>query len=606
MNTRALTILIVIFITALSARAADVPPVSYLKELEKDSEAVVRNVVDGVEVRSKNGQQTKVMTRTSIFSGFTATFVARTDSSNLRLFYGDKGVVIFNWEVNPSELRHADPKTGEISGLAKLGSIPRNQWVTVTWTITKTQSIVAVNGVERATFPGDYSNFRGQVGVGTYGNAVVTLRSLTIEPPRAGVAANTSEKLTKKVEVTPIEVSVPAARPKAADSTEPAAPANPDVVERPAYRERPKAIVKSLTSVTSMMIITAADGQMSGVTSDIIATVPPKSRKSDKAGAGFARPDGDPMMRTAFEEAIRAVTLRYPLWEPGHIDVSFGEKFTGHAGPSAGTAFGILLLSTLEGFEIDPGCAITGDITVDWKVRKVGGVTAKLHGAALDKRSYAAIPEANETAVADMAILFGDSSLWDIQIFSIATLQQAVALARTDRPQKLADAIKQFEALRPQMAKGGRAFLTKPATRQALKAILELAPNHLSAKYLLAMGEASFPKTLSANATLYQISVLFYPYRQLLAAGQKVDRTVLPAHITMLARKRLNLLRTIAHKDVQHLVGDVAGFIEAVDGFAGGTVAGSKVLARGEQLDAAFSAMGSDSKFMENLIREGD
>jgi hypothetical protein len=43
-----------------------------------------------------------------------------------------------------------------------------------------------------------------------------------------------------------------------------------------------------------------------------------------------------------------------------------------------------------------------------------------------------------------------------------------------------------------------------------------------------------------------------------------------------------------------------------VDGFAGGTVAGSKVLARGEQLDAAFSAMGSDSKFMENLIREGD
>jgi len=49
--------------------------------------------------------------------------------------------------------------------------------------------------------------------------------------------------------------------------------------------------------------------------------------------------------------------------------------------------------------------------------------------------------------------------------------------------------------------------------------------------------------------------VLFYPYRQLLAAGQKVDRTVLPAHVTMLARKRLNLLRTIAHKDVQHLVG---------------------------------------------------
>jgi hypothetical protein len=331
--------------------------------------------------------------------------------------------------------------------------------------------------------------------------------------------------------------------------------------------------------------------------------VPAQSRRGDKASVGFARVDGDATMRTAFDEAVRAVTLRYPLWQPGQIDISFGEKFVPHGGPSAGTAFGLLLLSTLEGFEIDPACAVTGDITVDWRVRKVGGVTAKLRGATLERRALVAIPEDNEAAAADLAVLYGDAALWDVQIFSIHTLRDAVALARRDRAPKLAEAIKQFDELRPQLAKGGRPFLTKPATREALKAVAELAPNHLSARYLLAMSEGKFQRTLSANATMYQLSVIFYPYIEFLKAD-KPDRAALPAQVTAVARRRLNALRPMAHKDILPVVADMSAFVEAADGLVAGRLSLDKFMYRAQKLQTGLANLGSDPKVVEKLVHE--
>src|SRR5258706_950643 len=107
-----------------------------------------------------------------------------------------------------------------------------------------------------------------------------------------------------------------------------------------------------------MMVRVAADGQASGLTSDIIATVSSQSRNGESAGIGFVRPDVDPAIKTALEEAVRAVELPYPYWEPGHIEISFGEKFVAHGGPSAGAAFRLLMLSTRERFDIDAQYAV--------------------------------------------------------------------------------------------------------------------------------------------------------------------------------------------------------------------------------------------------------
>ena len=441
------------------------------------------------------------------------------------------------------------------------------------------------------------------------------LAGISGQKEKPAVAARTPAPATApavKVEAAPtrIEVSVECAHPaKDASSTpEPVGPApdaDQDPIERPAYQAAPRKLVKSVTSVTSMVVRIGEDGDATGATSDIIAVVAPESRRSNKAGAGFSRVDGDDMMRVAFEEAVRAVTLRYPIWEPGHVDFSFGEKFVGHGGPSAGTAFALLLLSELEGFEIDRKCAVTGDITVDWKVRKVGGVTAKLRGATLDKCLYAAIPEDNATAFADMALLYDTSALWDIQVLSIDTLQDAVAVARRDRPEKLAKALALFAELQTKLRASGKPALASPGSKAALKEILTLAPNHLSAKYLLDIAEGKASKTLSANATLYRLSTAFFPFRKALYSGKKIDRNELPAYEAIIARKRLNALRPIADKNLLPLISDVLALIEAMDNFAANGSSGANLISRAESFDARVATMSSDRDFAEKIAREG-
>jgi hypothetical protein len=553
-------------------------------------------------LRAKPKQDGKVQTTATFKTPLIITAEMKTDSKNIRLCYGEKGLLIFNWELNGNELRHHDPRSGAIAGVAGQGAVPKNTWVTIRWTIDQQQSRVEVDGVERAKFAGDYSGLSGTVGVHVIGGTVIGVKSLKVaavkpaDAPPAAVAATAPH-------IGPIEISVPSA-PAAASQPAPDAPADPRTIARPEFRNAPKRLAKDLTSVTAMMVRVADDGQASGFTSDIIAAVAGGSRRGNTAGVGFVRTDGDEMMKTALEEAVRAVTLRYPIWEPGHIDLSFGEKFEGHGGPSAAAAFALLMLSTLEDFDIDPKCAVTGDLTVDWRVRKVGGVTAKLRGATLDGCQVAVIPAGNEAAFADMALLYGNAAVWDIQVFSVSTLQDVIAVARKDRSSDLAEAISLFSELGPKLKKSPAATLRDPQTHNVLKRILQLAPNHVSARQVQALCDGTAAKTLSSNATIYQLSVLFYPFREILGSADTLDREALPAHVTALARKRLAALRPIASRELSPLVSDIAAFIEALDGFAAGTINSKTVLQRAERLDAGFAKLDADPGFLEKLVRE--
>jgi hypothetical protein len=386
-----------------------------------------------------------------------------------------------------------------------------------------------------------------------------------------------------------------------------APPADLNTVDRPDYQTQPKPLVKSLSSATALMVITGDDGSATGFTQDIIATIDADSRKENVAGIRILRSDGDSTMRTALEEAVRAVRMRYPIWEPGYIDLSFGEKHNRHGGPSAGTAFALLMLSCLEGFELDAKCAVTGDITVDWKVRKVGGVTAKVRGAALDKCLYAAIPEANESVISDLAILHGNNAVAEIQIFSIATLQDAMSIAKKEKDPKISEAIKRFTELQPSLAKFEKLTLQKPETKAALKKVLELAPNHLSARHLLAVAEGKASKTLSVTATIYKLHATMYPYYVLLSGDNKISRSTLPELMTATARKSFNTLRPIAHKDLLPLLTDQSAFIEAMDVFAQRPSNSSweALKTRWGTLRARFKEVDSDDGISNSLRREG-
>jgi hypothetical protein len=431
----------------------------------------------------------------------------------------------------------------------------------------------------------------------------------TPAPPAAPPQVVTGPPTPPGTALRPRPSAVPAAPPPTVEpppSVPPAATDGTDPIARPEFAGKPKPVVKPLTSAMAMMVRVAADGSAVGLASDVIAAVPDagkEGRRRDGGARMVGRVGQD--MRTSFEEAVRAVRIRYPKWEGGEIEFSFGEKYTEHDGGSAGTAFALLLLSALEGVDLDPRCAVTGDITVDWKVRKVGAVASKVRGAALDKCEYAVVPAENEAALADMPLLLGEFTLWDVQTLGAGTLQEAMAVVRRDRSPRLAEALRVFGGLQPQFAKSGKAALRDPDVLSALRRVVTLAPNHLSAKLLLAQAAGSAKPTLSIGATLYQLSVVAFPYRPFIAERESVTRANLPAATTTNARRQLNALRQLAHKDALTVIADLSAFVEKAEAVAAKQGKPAELDERRGALTAHLSALSVDRDVLEKLVREG-
>src|SRR5690349_13520493 len=75
---------------------------------------IIRQTPDGVELKgaSQDHLMAVALTPTSFRPPFTITTVAKTDSTNLRLYW-HVGEVIFNWEVSVRRLKVHDPETGQ-------------------------------------------------------------------------------------------------------------------------------------------------------------------------------------------------------------------------------------------------------------------------------------------------------------------------------------------------------------------------------------------------------------------------------------------------------------------------------------------------------------
>ncbi|HVT79239.1 MAG TPA: S16 family serine protease [Phycisphaerae bacterium] len=343
-----------------------------------------------------------------------------------------------------------------------------------------------------------------------------------------------------------------------------AIPADPDdPIERPEFQKKPHAISKNITSATAMMIQQGPDGSEYGVVSAVNAAVAAGTRTTGEGKAVFITKQAKvgPEMQTSFDEAVRAVQVRYPTWEPGRIDFSFDDKYTPHEGGSAGTCFATLLLSELEGFNVDLKCAITGDITVNWKVKQIGGLPAKLRGAVAGGCQYAGVPLENVNDLSDMALIYGESSLRDIQVFSLESLQDAVHLMRTDRPARLAAAIKAFDDLKPRM-KAGKPALEDKLTQKSLEEILALAPNHQSARLLLDIGRGNAPRNLTVTYSLEQIFIITYPYRYIITGREPATSVTVTSQMTTNARKQLSQLAPITPPELQALLTDARAVIE--------------------------------------------
>ena len=251
----------------------------------------------------------------------------------------------------------------------------------------------------------------------------------------------------------------------------------------PDYLARKKSIFQRQATSKGLMVSSNAQGVNNGILSEVIGTVTPISGKST---FHFKRQVGTSMM-ASLVSAEKALKVRFPNIADGYkIHVSFSNKFSNKDGDSAGAAITVMLLSLFEGLKIDPSVAMTGTISPDWKVGIVGGVASKIRGALKGNCKIVGIPVDNKDAVQDLVILYGIENLWNIQVFSLSHLEEAIDLARSDKSKNLQMAIDKFKDLVRFIPRDLRFSSNSAKSRivNSLKEVLKLAPNHLSAKVL--------------------------------------------------------------------------------------------------------------------------
>lgn len=93
---------------------------------------------------------------------------------------------------------------------------------------------------------------------------------------------------------------------------------------------------------------------------------------------------------------IRRITSKDVYDYDVHVNVIGGGKVDG---PSAGLAIVVALASALEGLPIPQDIALTGEVTIQAKVKPIGGVSEKIRGAALAGVKRVIIPKENLTEV---------------------------------------------------------------------------------------------------------------------------------------------------------------------------------------------------------------
>ncbi len=221
-------------------------------------------------------------------------------------------------------------------------------------------------------------------------------------------------------------------------------------------------------------------------------------------------------MESGLVKVVSFMNSIQPIPPAHRVEISFESQYSPKDGDSASVACCLLLESLITGADIDPGFAVTGAMDSDGTVKPVGGIDGKIRGATTRKCSHVAIPSSNEQVLRDMLITDGIEPMARIQVFTIETFEAAKALAvpAEERSAKLKEAMELFATVQQVVGRSGARMLGNGQVQQRLGKVLNLAPNHASAKMLLLVGQGRTPQRLSLRGSLTAIDRAALPLYQ--------------------------------------------------------------------------------------------
>ena len=142
---------------------------------------LIQPSTDGIQLTgaSRNHMNAAAITPRTFRAPFTLRAVAKTDSTNLRLYW-HLGEIILNWECSVRELRVHDPGTGRQIGIEDRGFIEVGVWHEIVWRIDAGAMSLVVDGEERFTCNGDYAAVDAPLAIGPCFGSTVVVREFSV------------------------------------------------------------------------------------------------------------------------------------------------------------------------------------------------------------------------------------------------------------------------------------------------------------------------------------------------------------------------------------------------------------------------------------------
>ncbi len=384
---------------------------------------------------------------------------------------------------------------------------------------------------------------------------------------------------------------------------------DPTKEKEPAFvAAKPTPLKARQSKITGLLIQELTETKLVGSTSQMNVTATESKNAANPSEVKFNQ-DVGPQMESALKEVKKFLSIRHTSWPKGwDMEVAFENHYNPKDGPSAAVACALLLDSLVSGAKLDEGFAVTGDLNADGAVRPVGGVPDKVRAASQKKCTGVCIPVKNVNAMVDHGVLKGPLPIAMIQIFSATTFEEASKIVSLPRDKGLDGAMTSFSEIQKAIASqpNPQLWLKHPKVVEKLKAILKAAPNHLSAKVLLDIGEGRQPATMSPLSSITAIDTEAEQLMEFIKndAVEKAQRDQLSGAMDRLAKLRPRLdKRTQGYADSIVEYGRALRFYldSKVSGRDGAIRLITEMRAKTAKLQAESAALRSNKDLMESM-----
>ena len=248
---------------------------------------------------------------------------------------------------------------------------------------------------------------------------------------------------------------------------------------------------------------------------------------------------------SAYRESIKYLALKNTRNLSGvRLNFMIDAELTPEEGPAAALACAVLTEAAAKNLRIDPRVALAGDVNADGSVQPLGDQVDRLMADAGSLYKITVIPKADQGFANDILLLHGPWFFSKTQLVGVGKLSEAVDIASQKKSPGVSQALSIFAEVQKVLnGPEGRKFLTNSHVRKRLVRVLELMPDHLSARQLNRASMGNYPKTLSLVGSF---EIIFKALKPAIKKGQIDQNAKLdPEALVELKRYRKRLDPTL-------------------------------------------------------------